>query len=251
MTTATPREFQAAFFRRAPLAETVMRLFDALPQTYFYAKDCGSHFIKVNHPFLENHGLVDETEAIGKTDRDFHPPVMAEAYIAEDRRVMASRAPLAGQVWLVHERRQMPRWFISTKVPLFDAAGEVIGLAGAMYRIAEPEDQKRTFQELLPVVKHVEANYASNVSMAEMARLAGLSTTHFNRRFRQLLRMTPTDYLRIVRIQAAQHLLTTTSRSLSDIADAVGFTDQSHFTKRFRKTTGLTPDAYRKRFVRM
>ncbi len=226
-----------------------MRLFDALPEAYFFAKDRDSRFVKVNHLFLENHGLDTEAQALGKTDRDFHPPVMAEAYIAEDRRIMAGRVPVAGQVWPVLHRRTSPRWYVAAKAPLFDASGDVIGLAGAMYRIAEPEEMRRHFQELLPVVQHVEQHFAEAVSMAEMASLAGLSTTHFNRRFQQLLHMTPTHYLRTVRIQSAQHLLTTTSRPLSEIAVEVGFTDQSHFTRRFRETTGMTPDAYRRQFV--
>ena len=250
MATAPPDPFQTEFFARQPLAESVFALFDALPQTYFYAKDRESRFIKVNQLFLENHGLHNESEALGKTDRDFHPPLLAEAYIEEDRRVMAGRRPLPGQVWLVLHRRRVPRWYVSTKAPLFDPSGEVVGIAGAMYRIEQQEDLSRYFQELLPVIRHVERQYSEPISMAEMAQLAGLSSTHFNRRFRQLLRMTPMQYLRAVRIQAAQHLLTTTSRSVAEIAAEVGYTDQSHLTKRFREVTGMTPAAYRKRFVR-
>ena len=227
-----------------------MALFDWLPQIYFYAKDCDSRFVKVNQPFLENHGLDHESQAIGKTDRDFHPPLMAEAYIEEDRRVMASRRPLAGQIWLVLHRRRVPRWYVSTKTPLFSVSGEVLGIAGAMYRIEQPDELTRYFQELLPVVRYIEQHFAEPISMTEMAGLAQLSSTHFNRRFRQLLRMTPMQYLRAVRVQAAQRLLTTTSRTLAEIAMDVGYTDQSHLTKRFREATGMTPADYRKRFVK-
>jgi AraC-like DNA-binding protein len=247
---ADPATFQQAFFACSPLGESVIRLFDALPQTYFYAKTRESRFVKVNQLFLENHGLRDESEAIGRTDRDFHPPLMAEAYIAEDRRVMESRQPLPGQVWMVLHRRQVPRWYVSTKTPLFDREDRVVGIAGAMYRIEKPQELQRHFQELLPAVQYIEKHFAEPVSMAEMARLVGLSATHFNRRFRKLLRMTPQEYLRSVRIQEARRLLTSTSRELADIAVAVGFTDQSHFTRRFRETTGMTPKAYRARFVR-
>ncbi len=242
--------FRDEFFRQHPEAESVLALFESLPQIYFYAKDRDSRFVKVNQPFLENHGLEDEAEAIGRTDRDFHPPLMAEAYIEEDRRVMASRRVLPGQVWLVLHRRRVPRWFVSTKTPLFSVAGEVVGIAGAMYRIEAQEELTQFFRELLPVVQHIEEHYAEPISMSAMAKLAGLSTTHFNRRFRQLLRMTPMQYLRTVRTQAARQLLTTTSRDLSEIAIKVGYTDQSHFTKRFREVTGMTPAAYRKRFVK-
>lgn len=250
MDAKSPTDFRNEFFARNPMAESVVALFDSLPQTYFYAKDKDSRFVKMNRLFLENHGLNDETEALGKTDHDFHPPLMAEAYISEDRRVMASREPLPGQVWLVLHRRTVPRWYVSTKTPLFDAAGEVIGIAGAMYRIEQQKELTEYLQELLPVARYIERNYAESISMTDMANLAGLSSTHFNRRFRQLLRMTPTEYLRSIRIQAAQGLLTKTSRTLAEIAVDVGFTDQSHFSKRFREVTGMTPAAWRRRFVR-
>src|SRR5687768_11280821 len=94
-----PHHFQKEFFRRHPLAESVIALFDLLPQIYFYAKDRDSRFVKVNQPFLENHGLDHESQAIGRTDRDFHPPLMVEAYIEEDRRVMQARRSLPGQIW--------------------------------------------------------------------------------------------------------------------------------------------------------
>lgn len=250
MTASTPNEFQAAFFDRYPLAESVVSLFDSLPQTYFYAKDTESRFVRVNQLFLENHGLETESQALGKTDRDFHPPLMAEAYIEEDRRVMEVRKTIPGQMWLVLHRRRVPRWYVSTKTPLFDPAGEVIGLAGAMYRIEQQKELTDYFQELLPVVRYIEEHYGEPITMTEMADLAGLSSTHFNRRFRQLLRMTPMQYLRTVRTQATQRLLTTTSRSIAEIAVDVGYTDQSHLTKRFREVTGMTPAAYRKRFLK-
>ncbi len=249
MSDSSVQRFQKSFFQQNPLAESIISLFESLPQTYFYAKDTESRFVKVNQPFLENHGLYDESDAIGKTDRDFHPPLLAEAYIEEDRRVMASRQSLSGQRWLVFQRRRLPRWYVSTKAPLFDANNDVIGIAGAMYRIEQRKELTRHFQELLPVVRHIESHFAETISMAEMAELAGLSSTHFNRRFRQLLRMTPMQYLRAVRIQATQQILITTSRDLASIALAVGYTDQSHLTKRFRQVTGMTPAAYRKRFV--
>lgn len=249
-TAACTIDFQSDFFAQHPLAESFTALFDCLPQTYFYAKDSQSRFVKVNQQFLDNHGLSCESEAIGRTDHDFHPPMMAKAYIEEDRRVMRSRQPLPGQIWLVLHRRQTPRWYVSTKTPLFNAQGEVIGLAGAMYRIEQQKELGKYLQELLPVARYIELNFSEQISMSEMAELAGLSSTHFNRRFKQVLRMTPMQYLRSVRVQAARKLLTTSSRNLATIAADVGYSDQSHLTKRFRELTGMTPAAYRRRFVK-
>jgi AraC-like DNA-binding protein len=239
---------QRTFFARCPQARSLMRLFDVLPQTYFFAKDVEGRFVAVNHLFLDNHGLTAESQALGKTDRDFHPPLLAEAYMAEDRRVMRSRQPQPGQVWAVPYRQSSPRWYVCTKTPLFDPDDEVVGIAGTMYRIDDPQLLAGYFHELVPVIRQLEQGYANQVSMAEMAKLAGLSSTHFNRRFRKLLRMTPTQYLRTIRVQHARGLLTGSNKPLAEIAVLTGFTDQSHFTRRFRQATGLTPDAYRRRF---
>ena len=117
-----------------------------------------------------------------------------------------------------------------------------------MYPIATPEEQVSFFRELSPVIRHIEENYAETISMKHMAELAGLSATQFNVRFQSVLRMSPTDYVLSLRIQDAQKKLTETSEPIAEIAINVGFVDQSHFTKRFRKITGMTPLAYRKRF---
>ena len=225
-----------------------MALFDALPLVVFYAKDTQSRYVRVNAASLAQHGVGSEAEMLGRDDRDFHPPAMAAAYIAEDRRVMASRRPLPGQVWLVFHHGGLPHWYVSTKVPIFDPRGKVIGIAGAMYRINQPAEQARYFRELVPVIRHIEHHYAERIIMSEMAALAGLSSTHFNRRFQDLLRLTPTTYLRTVRIQTARHRLNATRQDLAGIAVETGFTDQSHFTRCFREATGLTPAEYRRRF---
>lgn len=247
MNTSSLQELQNAFFQRSPLAQSLIKLFDSLPQITFFAKDRESRFIRVNQRFLQNHRLLTEFDAIGKTDRDLHPPLMAKAYMDEDHRVMVSGKTLAGQIWLVIHQR--PIWYAVTKTPLFATDNTVIGIAGAMYPIERKAELAGFLQEIFPAARYMEKHFAESISMSDMAALAGLSSTHFNRRFRQLLRMTPMHYLRSVRIQTAQRLLTTSSKSLSVIAIDVGYTDQSHLTKRFREVTGMTPSAYKKRFV--
>lgn len=244
----SPFEFQREFFGRFPGAFSVMELFESLPDAFFYAKDRESRFIRVNAAFRASHGASSDEEILGRTDRDFSPPLLAEAYIAEDRRVMAEAKALPGQLWLVFHPKQQPHWYVSTKVPLFDPSGAVIGIAGVMYLIEQPEEQARYFGALQPAMRWMETRYTEPVSMQEMAALTGLSATHFNRRFKQLLRATPTEHLRNIRVRVACRLLSSTPRPISAIALETGFTDQSHFTRCFRKNTGLTPRAYRIRF---
>jgi len=117
-----------------------------------------------------------------------------------------------------------------------------------MYRIETPEDQLTHFGDLLPALQFIDRSFRDDIVMSEVAELTGFSPTHFNRRFRQLLRMSPTEYLLSLRIQEAQRLLATTEHTIARIGHEVGFYDQSHFTKRFGKATGMTPRTYRLRF---
>lgn len=245
----TGEAFSETFFRQIPAARGVMGLFNYLPSALFYAKDSQHRYVAVNNRTLADvFGLDDLQDLLGRTDNDFQPPALAEAYHAEDRRVMELRRTIANQVWLVPHVRGTPHWYVSTKTPLFDAKDQVIGIAGAMYPIETPEEQASFFRELLPAVRYIDANYTSTVSMKEMAGMSGLSATQFNSRFRALLRMSPTEYVLSRRVQDARKLLTETSQSIAEIGVAVGFFDQSHFTKRFRKVTGMTPLAFRHRF---
>ena len=243
------REFREGFFQRQPCAMEVIRLFEYLPTVYFYAKDVRHRYIAANRPTLTDvFGLEHEEELLGRTDTEFQPPALAEAYHAEDRRVMDGRQPIPNQVWLVPHVRGTPRWYVSTKTPLFTPDRKVIGIAGVMYPIETPDEQSTYFQELRSVIHYMDRHFTQEVSMKEMAAIASLSATQFNQRFRTLLRMSPTEYLLSLRIQRAQQLLTETNKRIADVGADVGFYDQSHFTKRFRRVTGLTPRAYRTRF---
>lgn len=238
-----------AFFQQHPDARAIVELFDYLPSVLFFAKDTQHRYVAVNNRTLVDvFGLDDLSSLLGRSDSEFQPPALAEAYHAEDRRVMDSGCSIPNQVWLVPHVLGTPRWYVSSKTPLLAPDETVIGIAGVMYPIDTPEEQASFFHELMPAVRFMDANYTAAISMKEMASISNLSTTHFNARFRTILRMSPSAYILSRRIQDAQNRLTGTSESIADIAMGVGFFDQSHFTKRFRKFTGMTPLAYRKRF---
>lgn len=240
--------FQADFFRRNPGMRALMDLFDCLPDIFFYAKDTNSRFVRVNRANQAIYGVDSEVPLLGNTDRDFHPPVLAEAYIAEDQRVLESRKAHLNQTWLVPYLRGPLQWFVSSKTPLIDETGDVVGLAGVMYPIETPEEEQTQFGHVAPAVKYLEKHYAEEVSIAELAALCEISSTHFNRLFRNSLRMSPSDYLLAIRIQHARRLLAVSAKTVAEVAAATGFYDQSHFTKRFREITGMTPREYRSRF---
>ncbi|MEM0897822.1 MAG: helix-turn-helix domain-containing protein [Verrucomicrobiota bacterium] len=240
--------FDEGFFRRYPLARNVASLFNFLPNVIFYAKDREGRFVAANAAMAEAKMVIEPQAILGRNDHDFHPPVLADAYVAEDRRVMESGNALPNQMWFVLDHRGRPGWFNSSKVPLQDGDESVVGVAGARYSIETPQELEWQFKALAPVIRHMEIHYTERIPMREMAELAGLSSTHFNRSFQELLGMTPTRFLHSMRLERARQLLASTDRNIGEIALETGFYDQSQFTKNFRQQMGMTPRAYRMRF---
>jgi AraC family transcriptional regulator len=96
------------------------------------------------------------------------------------------------------------------------------------------------------VIAHVEANLSRRIPVQELARLLGLSATHFCRAFKCTVGASPRDYVLRRRIEVAQGLMLTTSEPLSSIAVRCGMCDQPHFTRSFHRIVGETPYTWRR-----
>jgi transcriptional regulator GlxA family with amidase domain len=91
----------------------------------------------------------------------------------------------------------------------------------------------------------IRANLAENLSLSRLAAAACISRFHFARLFRARMGMSPMQYVRHERIAMAKYLLRDgETQSLSRIAAALGFFDQSHFTRVFGSLTGQSPGEY-------
>jgi AraC-like DNA-binding protein len=97
------------------------------------------------------------------------------------------------------------------------------------------------------VREHIEQCLAEKIELHQLASIARLSECHFARAFKQSTGMPPHRYLMLQRVRVAADLIRQTDRSLTDISLDVGFSDQSHFTRTFARTTGETPRAFRHR----
>jgi AraC family transcriptional regulator len=96
-------------------------------------------------------------------------------------------------------------------------------------------------------VRFIQANYSRNLSLQDMADSVHLSPFHLARVFKQALGVSPHQYLIQVRVNSARALLAAGSgeRSLAEVANAVGFADQSHLTRHFKRLLGVTPGQLR------
>ena len=93
--------------------------------------------------------------------------------------------------------------------------------------------------------EYMELHLGESIDLSVLAGVAGLSVHHFARQFKQSIGVTPHYYLTQKRVERAQEMLAQTNLSLSEIAYATGFSDQSHLARHFRHMLGTTPREFR------
>jgi AraC-like DNA-binding protein len=102
-----------------------------------------------------------------------------------------------------------------------------------------------TPRALQRIREYIEAHLTDNIELGTLAVMAGLSKWHFARAFKQSIGSPPHFYLIQRRLERAQELLAESDLSLAQIALKSGFSDQSHFSRRFRMFFGVTPRSFR------
>ena len=95
------------------------------------------------------------------------------------------------------------------------------------------------------VLSFMEEHYWEPVTLAEMARVAGLSRMHFAAQFRISTGAKPHEYLLRLRVERAQKLMAESEEPLAQVAFSVGFQTQAHFTTVFRRFADTTPHRWR------
>ncbi len=102
--------------------------------------------------------------------------------------------------------------------------------------------------ELEPLLRWLEDNVTRDLTLADIATRAGMSTRTLNRRFREHTGTTPLQWLHRARVRRAQYLLENTTHAVDRIAGDVGFGSPTAFRERFRRVVGTSPHAYRATF---
>jgi len=229
--------------------QSVLRLFDFMPNTYFYIKDKNRRFLWMNEPLRQHVGASSLAECLGKEDADFFSPDLVFLYHREDDEVFASRCPILNRPWIVPERKGRSKWFLSSKIPMLGRGNEVVALTGIMQNLAHEFEIAHPLGEMQAVVDHVIEHYHERISMETLASLAFLSVRQFERRFRSLFHSSPGEFILKVRIDAATRLLMESDLSITQIAILCGFYDNSHFTRLFKKKMGDSPIQFRKKLL--
>ncbi len=108
-----------------------------------------------------------------------------------------------------------------------------------------------TAANLAPVLDWMLSNIDKPLIVTQMAAHAGMSERTFARRFREQTGTSPVQWLQMVRLRRAQELLEQEAATIDQIAFASGFASPVTFRATFRRSMGITPAVYRKRFNKM
>jgi len=102
-------------------------------------------------------------------------------------------------------------------------------------------------QHIRKALLYIAGNYSQPLTIAMTSAHVGLSPNHFSALFQKSVGMKFHDYLCRIRVEESKNLLLFSDYSLTDIAIAAGFPDQSYFCKVFKRIVGLPPGQFRNR----
>lgn len=243
----SPGAKKRVFLERMGFQSPFYALFEHVPGIAFFAKNEDYELVCANSAFLEKFGFTTEEEIIGKTDYDLFPKsTLADHFRADDRWVMEHGKPRLHIIELFINQDGLPDWYLTNKLPVFDREQNVIGVMGTTQNY---ESDKRTIQPYLRIeaaIDFIRQHFRERISVKDVAATVHLSVRQLDRRFREILRMSPQEFITRLRMKTACDMLTEGRESISDIALSLGFYDQSSFTLQFRRHMGTTPLQYRK-----
>lgn len=223
----------------------IEHLFDHVPETAFFIKDAQGRYLAVNQSLVERCGMQEKSQLLGRHVREVFPRELAELYASQDQAVLRTGRAIIDHLELHWYAHRQPGWCLTTKLPMRDPDGTVVGLAGISRDLRAPGDSETIPAKLASTLEYLEAHYSEPMSPGSLAGLAGLPPIRFARLIKRIFRLTPNQLITQTRLAAAARLLVETDRSVADIACACGFYDHSALTRAFRSATNLTPSKFR------
>ena len=239
-------EMRRDLFARAPGLFAMERLLEKAEDLVFCIKNRRGQYLSVNETFFRRTCLNSRDELLGRTAREVFPALLAAGYEQQDAVVFRTGNEIHDRLETITGPDGTMGWYRADKVPVRDAEGEVIALAGISRDLHIPASGDPRLGRLAKVVERIRSDYAQPLRIASLAAESGLSIAGMERLMKSVLHVSPRQLLTRQRVEAAAALLRTTKKALSDIALDCGFCDQPTFCRQFKSLTGIAPGAYRR-----
>jgi len=219
-------------------------MFELLPDVIFWIKDPNSKVVYANQLFIEHLGFKTTEQVIGKSDLDFFPPHMAKQFIVDDQKVITGDTVTDRLEMNVNNDGELA-WFSTSKRPLFDVNGKIIGSYGMTRHLQKTVKTLSSIDALKIPIEYIRANFHLDISIEQLAKVSHLSVSALERRFKKHLVKTPKQFIRQIRLEHARRLLVETKLPVAEIAYQSGFADHSYFSRHFKMMFDELPSALR------
>ena len=226
---------------------TLQALFDLAPDVAFFVKDATGRYVTVNQSLLSRHGLQEPGDASGRRPNDICSGDFGRIPTEQDQRVLRTGKPLVEHLELQWHRPREPVWCLTTKLPLRDDAGQIIGIIGFSRDVRTPVHTQDIPLAFAEAIAAFEEDPSQPCTPATLAVRAQLTASQFAKLTRRIFGLNPSQYIMKTRITAGSRQLRETDKSIAEISQLCGYHDQSAFTRTFRAATGLSPLEYRRR----
>ncbi|AJK48564.1 AraC family transcriptional regulator [Burkholderia plantarii] len=217
---------------------------DALPDVAFFVKDVQGRYVLANRTLAQRCGFKEKSGLYGKTTEEVFPRRFGRSYLEQDMAAIHAGQQLTDQLELHLYPGRQPGWCLTTKEPLREADGRVVGLAGISRDLKANEGSHPAYSRLADVVQYIQEHYVQPLNLKQLAEMAGMSVAQLERYFHKVFHLTPRQVLLKTRLDAATALLVKHDK-VTDVAALCGYTDHSAFSRQFKATVGVTPTEYR------
>ena len=168
---------------RTILEDLMFKTIMKYSQDSIYFKDNDCRFIVVNNIKAEKHGVADPAQMIGKTDFDYFSEDIARAIHESEKTIMTTGKPVIGKIEKLTRLDGRTTWSSSSKYPLYDNSGELIGIWGISRDITESELSKEALLAAEIKLETIVANISDVVTITDIMGIIKFMSTNIEKQF--------------------------------------------------------------------
>lgn len=225
----------------------LMPLFDTIATVVFFIKDNKARYVLVNQTLKQRLAIHHDEDILGRTSEELFGSHQGKEYLIQDFKVLQGN-PISDKLELHLYPSGRLGWCITHKIPIYSLTGDILAMAGVSMDIDKDSSHLlRHHEKLAVVVAYIQDNLEQKLSVADLAKQAGLSISRLERLFKSVLHLSPLQMIQKIRLEHAITLLKDSSLSIVQIAGQCGYSDHSAFSRQFKQLTGQSPKDFRER----
>lgn len=246
------RRSQQRDFLREGRLELTFNVLSSLSNVEFFVKNRESRYVVVSPGMQLSLGCFDSVEVFGTNDYDYVLPTVADQYLRDDQVVIREKIALRDRFEFFCPFASASRLVKTTKFPVYDQNGRVIGLVGVLRQCnASSKEVSEKYQRpfhspLFDIVSAVQRNLDRRMTLDALSAVTGRSRHALSRSVMATFGVNVPNFVERIRFQCIAREILTSYDQIGNLAERFGFRNSGRFCVRFKEVTGVTPKELRK-----